>query len=1018
MTHRLEDKNRRNLNLDRSKVSEILPEYFQSEYNSSSDLTVLLKKYYNFLDSSGRHSFKTEINNIISARDAAQNDENYLDQLISEIGNGLTASSFFQNPRLMAKYLPLLYGSKGTKLSAEAFFKGFFGEEATISYPKNEMLYVGGKEPTGEQGRIGFNDQNFIQNNALYQIYSILVTVSLASDDYETLYKKFVHPAGFYLGTRVLTDENGIISFSGFTENPLDPNIGAFLVTDEASGIITTFQNTEITGLIESNGVNFRLKLNDIVDNYKDITITTLNYIYGTNKNLVTPNSLTFDITGVIGSENQSVYDSTFSLLPSLDSNEQWVSIGTSDSNRYYVTPFQVIYNDSETGRYIPPIETYEYISDSDAETEQFDSEVPFQVIYQNPDGIIYYTDSSRNRWVEDSAGATNIFDGYPFIEPTIFESGGADSYSIVDMTQFPIGRDYQESSDPSTIQQYSFHEGSYIEAVDSDTQGNLFTYGDRFLVYQQDSDKSPKLYRPHQLKDPSIGDFPRKRRYVIDTSFYGGLDLYGRANNGLGPNDENIFIDIRNPPFTGVYEARLYKGNKFAWSSIRDLIRGIKATGDTVTNGDGGIIAYLGMFLYFDTDPNDLYQLNRVQENIGTHGRRYRVNKYIRDSDALTPNDNYIEVDNNGTVDIYFNDSHIGTSNGYGLESNGVIYGGDQGLGSNDLFLGEDAIVYRADNLESSYSIQEFPGRERDSGGTDINTEPPELVGQRWSVTQMVIDSDTTRGSGTFFSHNVTNETATIYWDSNIVVNLTSIDSVGLVGKFWRANDNIVYRVDGFNQSLSNAVNTFKYYNLSKLILDSDAIDSANDTYMKINNSTNLATLNWRYEGKGEFVGVTIDSGDLWYSNIDNEIYRTDKLMYDSGNNSFWSVSKLILDSDGIIHDDTYFEATTTQTNLFYKDSFIGSITNLTSTSGSGTAIESNQIIWLGESSESYDNALFAYKVMVKQVDSGSSERWSVSKLQFTDEFFTGELNTDMSTTTETMDNDMFTRYLSDSSV
>ena len=129
MSHKLENKNRRDLNLDRSKIVELLPEYFAQEYSGTSNLQTFLEKYYDFLDSDGRHAFKREINSVIASRDISQADENYLDQLISEIGNGLTASSFFQNPRLMAKLLSLFYSSKGTKLSAQGFFRGFFGTE-------------------------------------------------------------------------------------------------------------------------------------------------------------------------------------------------------------------------------------------------------------------------------------------------------------------------------------------------------------------------------------------------------------------------------------------------------------------------------------------------------------------------------------------------------------------------------------------------------------------------------------------------------------------------------------------------------------------------------------------------------------------------------------------------------------------------------------------------------------------------------------------------------------------------
>ena len=296
MSHNLKDKNRRDLNLDRSKIVELLPDYFQQEYTGTSNLQTFLEKYYDFLDSDGRHAFKREINSVITARDTSQADENFLDELISEIGNGLTVSSFFQNPRLMAKLLPLFYSSKGSKLSAEGFFRGFFGEEVDISYPKDNLLYVGGIDEDFRQGNIGFEDQLRIQNNELYQTFSILLKVGIDKSEYEFLYKKFVHPAGFFLGTQVLTQGNGIITISGQGANPLD-SASALVLVDQATQIITAPAFTEMTAILDSSEAIFghRITLNDEIDKYDDFTVNQLIKIYGTLENTVNPNSFTFD---------------------------------------------------------------------------------------------------------------------------------------------------------------------------------------------------------------------------------------------------------------------------------------------------------------------------------------------------------------------------------------------------------------------------------------------------------------------------------------------------------------------------------------------------------------------------------------------------------------------------------------------------------------------------------------------------------------------------------------------------
>ena len=143
MAHSLQDLNRRKLRLDVPSVTELLPEYFQEEFGvDSGSLTKLLDLYYQYLDENSTHAFHKEISNLFSTRDAAQTDQTYLDELIKEIGNGLQSASFFQNPRLMAKLIPLFYKSKGSLVTAEGFFRGFYGQEVDIQYPKDNLLYI------------------------------------------------------------------------------------------------------------------------------------------------------------------------------------------------------------------------------------------------------------------------------------------------------------------------------------------------------------------------------------------------------------------------------------------------------------------------------------------------------------------------------------------------------------------------------------------------------------------------------------------------------------------------------------------------------------------------------------------------------------------------------------------------------------------------------------------------------------------------------------------------------------
>lgn len=283
MSHILEDVNRRKIQLQEPKVKEVLPEHFASEYPT---LITFLEKYYQFLDSSGDQSFGADIKNLYAVRDIDQTSTENLDQIVKEIGNGLQVSSFFQQPRLMAKLLASFYTSKGTLVSAEGFFRAFFNEEVTIEYPKEQMFIV-------NESQIGYESQKFIQDDELYQVFSILVKIGLSVQDYQTLYNKFVHPAGWHFRGQVSTEGVVEIDLAALSENPLDSAGG--LILAETGIIDVTAPFSETTALLESDGTQIRVRVDEPIENYGDLTVTQIGQFYDDIASLVTPNSFTMD---------------------------------------------------------------------------------------------------------------------------------------------------------------------------------------------------------------------------------------------------------------------------------------------------------------------------------------------------------------------------------------------------------------------------------------------------------------------------------------------------------------------------------------------------------------------------------------------------------------------------------------------------------------------------------------------------------------------------------------------------
>ena len=310
MAHTVKDYNRRNITLTTSKVGEVVPEYFGEE---NSKLIQFLEKYQDFLDSDQANGFGYKIKQLIHARDADRVDADELDAIIEEIGNGLKSASFFQKPRLMTKLLGDYYRAKGSLNSAQGFFRGFFGLEPEISYPKKDLFKVG-------ESRIGYESQKFLVNAGIYQVFSILIKCGISTIDYETLYKKFVHPAGFHFAGEVIAVDEGVLDVSVpvTTVDPLEPDSPNFVVTGQAfvtpltgfrsdgsrsQDVAPTIPFRELTVLIDSGGdttyvTNDTYRVDPYgtsITNIQSMVSQSLNKIYSNIAEIITPNSFTFD---------------------------------------------------------------------------------------------------------------------------------------------------------------------------------------------------------------------------------------------------------------------------------------------------------------------------------------------------------------------------------------------------------------------------------------------------------------------------------------------------------------------------------------------------------------------------------------------------------------------------------------------------------------------------------------------------------------------------------------------------
>jgi len=310
--------NRRPRNFLHRKVRDALPEFFTQDFPK---LVTFLEKYYDYLDSDDVSSFDNQLRQIYQTRDTQEIPSKLLSTLISEIAAGNTGDNF-TDPNFYAQRIHELHRTKGSRFSIEEFFRAFYQQNVEVEYPKNNIFTVG-HDSAGPLSRIGAESNKFIRNNALYQIYSILIKSPLAQTTWIELYKKFVHPAGFYIAGSVQTDVEAIGTLSAPLASPDSGNPG--VISSAVTSAIAPF--TQMTILSEGLSIDsggFRSQLGQTIDKYQSIPANELNTIYGNINEILTVKSFTFDDSDIGDSAGTARPD--FSIALETMDNEQFDS--------------------------------------------------------------------------------------------------------------------------------------------------------------------------------------------------------------------------------------------------------------------------------------------------------------------------------------------------------------------------------------------------------------------------------------------------------------------------------------------------------------------------------------------------------------------------------------------------------------------------------------------------------------------------------------------------------------------
>ena len=278
------DYNRTNLNLRSYSIKEVLPQYYAGAYPN---LITFLEGYYDYMDSDGTID---ALQDLYTLYDLEATDLKYIENIFASIADGAN-STYFGEPREVLRNFANFYRVKGTKYSAEGFFRAFYGVDVEIEFPKNNVFIV-------SESQIGTESLRFIQNSGLYQIFSVLIKSSIPLSTWKDLYKKFVHPAGFFLGGQVVLEipstnsQVGVMPLS--IEEPPPPlfveGIANFTIPN---GLVETLGILPDDG--DSDTVVERIDLKATVGDYKDMPADVFAASYGKIDDAMNINSPTFD---------------------------------------------------------------------------------------------------------------------------------------------------------------------------------------------------------------------------------------------------------------------------------------------------------------------------------------------------------------------------------------------------------------------------------------------------------------------------------------------------------------------------------------------------------------------------------------------------------------------------------------------------------------------------------------------------------------------------------------------------
>ena len=252
------DKRRRYINLRTAKVEGVLPEHFAAAYPK---FISLLDHYYEYMNENDSTELLTHL---FASRDINETDIELLTFIEDELLLGQEYFRGFSLPdatpeeretqlRAAANFSSIMFRSKGTRFAIEWFFRSFYGINAEVVYPKENIFKIGDVD-----SRIGADSLRYLTDDKLYQTFALLIRTGIPISQWNEMFKLFAHPAGMYLAGEVLLE--GVAESTVNTR--MDDSAVVASITETYSTSITPSDSAD-----EGTAFNFELIGSNVREN-------------------------------------------------------------------------------------------------------------------------------------------------------------------------------------------------------------------------------------------------------------------------------------------------------------------------------------------------------------------------------------------------------------------------------------------------------------------------------------------------------------------------------------------------------------------------------------------------------------------------------------------------------------------------------------------------------------------------------------------------------------------------------